>query len=53
MVKEKGERALMNKLEREGYTFEIIEPPFNHDTWTTLRAVSDEWLDGREEKVSH
>lgn len=40
----------MNKLEREGYTFEIIEPPFNHETWTTLRAVSDEWLDGREEK---
>ncbi|MBC1365166.1 bifunctional lysylphosphatidylglycerol flippase/synthetase MprF [Listeria welshimeri] len=48
--KKKGERALMNKLEREGYTFEIIQPPFDKATWKTLRAISDEWLDGREEK---
>ncbi|MBC1419311.1 bifunctional lysylphosphatidylglycerol flippase/synthetase MprF [Listeria fleischmannii] len=48
--KKKGERALMNKFEREGYTFEILKAPLSAETWKTLRAISNEWLDGRTEK---
>ncbi|WP_088816228.1 MULTISPECIES: bifunctional lysylphosphatidylglycerol flippase/synthetase MprF [Listeria] len=48
--KKKGERALMNKFEREGYQFEILEAPFSSDVWNTLRKISNEWLDGRTEK---
>ncbi|AQY51436.1 lysylphosphatidylglycerol synthetase [Listeria weihenstephanensis FSL R9-0317] len=48
--KRKGERALMNKFEREGYTFEIIEPDYDERTIQRLRDISDDWLDGRSEK---
>ncbi|MBC1913928.1 bifunctional lysylphosphatidylglycerol flippase/synthetase MprF [Listeria booriae] len=48
--KRKGERALMNKFEREGYTFEIIHPSFDDRTIQRLRDISDDWLDGRTEK---
>ncbi|MBC1292659.1 bifunctional lysylphosphatidylglycerol flippase/synthetase MprF [Listeria booriae] len=48
--KRKGERALMNKFEREGYTFEIINPSFDDRTIQRLRDISDDWLDGRTEK---
>ncbi|MBC2149630.1 bifunctional lysylphosphatidylglycerol flippase/synthetase MprF [Listeria booriae] len=48
--KRKGERALMNKFEREGYTFEIIHPSFDNRTIQRLRDISDDWLDGRTEK---
>ncbi|MBC2189725.1 bifunctional lysylphosphatidylglycerol flippase/synthetase MprF [Listeria booriae] len=48
--KRKGERALMNKFAREGYTFEIIHPSFDDRTIKRLRDISDDWLDGRTEK---
>ncbi|WP_239256581.1 bifunctional lysylphosphatidylglycerol flippase/synthetase MprF [Listeria ilorinensis] len=48
--KKKGERALMNKMERESYQFEILEAPYSSETWKALRQISDEWLDGRTEK---
>lgn len=48
--KRKGERALMNKFEREGYTFDIIHPSFDDRTIQRLRDISDDWLDGRTEK---
>lgn len=40
----------MNKFEREGYQFEILTPPFDGETFKTLRKLSDEWLSGRTEK---
>lgn len=46
----RGERALMNKFDREGYQFEIIKPPFDSATLANLKAISDEWLDNRPEK---
>ncbi len=46
----RGERALMNKFERENYSFEILKPPFDHEFIETLRSISNEWLDGKEEK---
>ncbi len=48
--KKKGERALMNKFEREGYQFEILQAPFSSEVWSVLRKISNEWLDGRTEK---
>ncbi|MHC5252938.1 bifunctional lysylphosphatidylglycerol flippase/synthetase MprF [Listeria kieliensis] len=48
--KKKGERALMNKFDREGYQFEILTAPFDGETFKTLRKLSDEWLSGRTEK---
>lgn len=40
----------MNKFEREGYQFELLTPPFSDDLMAELKAVSDDWLDGRVEK---
>ncbi|MCP8852058.1 bifunctional lysylphosphatidylglycerol flippase/synthetase MprF [Latilactobacillus sakei] len=48
--KRRAERALMNKFEREGYQFELLTPPFSDDLMAELKAVSDDWLDGRVEK---
>ncbi|KRO18020.1 bifunctional lysylphosphatidylglycerol flippase/synthetase MprF [Lacticaseibacillus saniviri] len=49
-TKRKGERALIHKFEREGYTFSWLEPPFDEATLASLKAVSDSWLEGRPEK---
>ncbi len=46
----RGERALMNKFDREGYKFEILQPPFTRDQFWTFKQISDTWLDGRAEK---
>ncbi|MFD2443944.1 phosphatidylglycerol lysyltransferase domain-containing protein [Bacillus sp. CGMCC 1.16607] len=48
--KMKGLRAGKNKLEREGYRFEIIHPPFSNELLTQLKYISDHWLGGRAEK---
>lgn len=49
-TKRKGERALMHKFEREGYTYEWLKPPFSAETLAALKLVSDSWLEGRPEK---
>ena len=46
----RGERALMHKFDREGYQFEILQPPFTDSLMTTLKQISDEWLDQKAEK---
>ncbi|WP_268912779.1 bifunctional lysylphosphatidylglycerol flippase/synthetase MprF [Lentilactobacillus sp. SPB1-3] len=46
----RGERALMNKFDRDNYSFEILQPPFSKEFIQRLREISDEWLDGKEEK---
>lgn len=48
--KRRAERALMNKFERENYQFEIVQPPFNHEFIEKLNDISNEWLDGQNEK---
>lgn len=48
--KKKTLRALMNQLHRQNNTFEVVAPPFSEGFIEELRAVSDEWLDGRKEK---
>lgn len=46
----RGERALMNKFNREGYQFELLQPPFDQGLIGKLKVISDEWLDNRPEK---
>jgi phosphatidylglycerol lysyltransferase len=48
--KQRGQRALMNKLARNGYTFEILQPPFSAAQLNQLHNISDEWLAGQLEK---
>nr|WP_035179348.1 bifunctional lysylphosphatidylglycerol flippase/synthetase MprF [Lentilactobacillus farraginis] len=46
----RGERALINKFNREGYQFELLQPPFSSSLMAELKQVSDDWLDKRPEK---
>lgn len=48
--KRKAERTMCNKLEREGFKFSIIQPPFDTEFIQDIRKVSDDWLHGRKEK---
>lgn len=48
--KMKSLKTSRNKVIKEGYTFEIIKPPFSKELMQTLRNISDEWLDNRKEK---
>lgn len=43
-------RTARNKLEREGYSFEVRKPPYTDDYLEQLRKVSDEWMGDRKEK---
>lgn len=42
--------GVASRFEREGYVFEIAEPAHSADLLQELRALSEEWLDGRLEK---
>lgn len=46
----KGIRTSINKVEKEGYMFEVIKPPFTSSFLNELKSVSDNWLDGKDEK---
>ena len=48
--KMKSVRNALSRVEKEGYTFEILHPPFSDDIFDKLKSVSDEWLNGRQEK---
>lgn len=48
--KQRSQRALMHKFDREGYRFNIIQPPFDDQFMRELKAVSDEWLGRQVEK---
>ncbi|BCA85474.1 phosphatidylglycerol lysyltransferase [Enterococcus saigonensis] len=48
--KMKGTRAVLNKIEKNGFNFEILQPPYSADEMTTFKEISDSWLDGRKEK---
>ena len=48
--KMKGTRAVINKISREGYRFDVLEPPFDAATMASLKEVSDSWLHGRKRK---
>lgn len=48
--KQRAQRALMNKFERESYTFSFEIPPYSKEKLAELKEVSDDWLDGQIEK---
>ena len=48
--KQRSQRALMHKFDREGYTFEIVQPPFDDQLMAEMKAVSDDWLGQEVEK---
>lgn len=48
--KMKGQRSSFNKVLKEGYQFDVLKPPFSPKTMSELKAISDEWLNGRKEK---
>lgn len=43
-------RNTLRRVEREGYSFQIIEPPFNKEVIGQLKEISDKWLGSRKEK---
>ena len=43
-------RTIVNKLENKGYQFEVLQPPFDEELLNVLKEISDNWLDGRQEK---
>lgn len=43
-------RTARNRLEREGFQFEVSEPPFSASFLQALKTVSDSWLGDRKEK---
>ncbi|MBV7389984.1 bifunctional lysylphosphatidylglycerol flippase/synthetase MprF [Enterococcus alishanensis] len=48
--KMKGQRASFNKIVKQGFIFEVIQPPFSKEIIQQLKDISDEWLNGRKEK---
>lgn len=48
--KMKSVRNALSRVEKEGYTFEMIYPPFSNDFLEEIKNISDEWLEGRPEK---
>ncbi|MCP8617882.1 phosphatidylglycerol lysyltransferase domain-containing protein [Salirhabdus salicampi] len=49
--KSKGNlRTALNKLNRSGYSFQIMEPPYSEKTIAQLRSISQQWLGSRQEK---
>ncbi|MEG1312593.1 MAG: bifunctional lysylphosphatidylglycerol flippase/synthetase MprF [Romboutsia sp.] len=48
--KMKSVRNALSRVEKEGYTFEIINPPFSNDFIRDIKVVSEEWLGDKKEK---
>lgn len=48
--KQRSQRALMHKFDREGYTFTVEKPPFSAEQLAELKKVSDSWLGSQVEK---
>ena len=48
--KMKGNRALINKLIKSGYQFEVLQPPFSPEMMAEIKVISDAWLGSRKEK---
>lgn len=42
-------RNFHNRMIREGYQFQVVEPPLSPDLLEELRKISDHWLGGRRE----
>ncbi|MBM7635267.1 bifunctional lysylphosphatidylglycerol flippase/synthetase MprF [Streptococcus saliviloxodontae] len=43
-------RTSINKIDNKGYTFQVIEQPFDQELLDRLEDISTIWLNGRQEK---
>lgn len=43
-------RNILRRFEKDGFSFEIIEPPYTEEFLEKIKSISDEWLGGRKEK---
>ncbi|WP_138753944.1 phosphatidylglycerol lysyltransferase domain-containing protein [Paenibacillus sinopodophylli] len=43
-------RTRISKLQRSGFTFEVLQPPYSKEMLSRLKHISDEWLRSRKEK---
>ncbi|WP_373206019.1 bifunctional lysylphosphatidylglycerol flippase/synthetase MprF [Clostridium tertium] len=48
--KNKSNRQAINRIDKAGYKFSIINPPYTDELFNTLKEISDEWLHGKKEK---
>lgn len=48
--KKKNLRKTINKIDREGYSFEVLNKPFDGKTIKRLQEISDSWLGEGKEK---
>ena len=46
----KSQRNALSKFDKLGYTFEVIDPPFNDEFLDRLKEISEDWLGGKREK---
>ncbi|WNZ88666.1 bifunctional lysylphosphatidylglycerol flippase/synthetase MprF [Streptococcus iniae] len=43
-------RTIVNKIDHKGYQFEVVKPPFSEAFLEELNLISEDWLQGRQEK---
>ncbi|MGM0845772.1 MAG: phosphatidylglycerol lysyltransferase domain-containing protein [Bacillota bacterium] len=43
-------RTSLNKLSRNGYSFDVVQPPFSEEVLSEITAVSSMWLGDQKEK---
>lgn len=43
-------RNILNRFEKDGYRFELIDSPYDEKLLDRLEIISDKWLKGRDEK---
>ncbi|WP_394899678.1 bifunctional lysylphosphatidylglycerol flippase/synthetase MprF [Clostridium tertium] len=48
--KNKSNRQAINRIDKAGYKFSIINPPYTEEVFNKLKEISDEWLNGKKEK---
>ena len=48
--KMKSVRNAISRVEKQGYTFDIVYPPYSKGFIKEIKSISDEWLDGKKEK---
>ncbi|PTI86856.1 phosphatidylglycerol lysyltransferase domain-containing protein, partial [Mammaliicoccus vitulinus] len=47
--KKRGMRATYNKLETEGYQFDIMHAPYSQEDLKMMKDISDSWLESKQE----
>lgn len=46
----RNQRHIVNKFEKDGYKFKVLDPPYTEEFIDKLEVISNKWLKGRMEK---